>query len=59
MLGLLDILAIIKAVLNFPSTMLEFVHLLKETPQEKHDHLLKKMAEEAKKFEETGRPSWD
>lgn len=59
MLGLTDILAIIKGVLQFPATILEFVKLLQKTPQEKHDDLLKKMREEAQKFEDTGRPTWD
>jgi hypothetical protein len=56
--GLSDILAIIKGVLQFPGTILEFVKLLQKTPQEKHQDLLKRMAEEAKKFEDTGRPTW-
>jgi hypothetical protein len=59
MLGLTDILAIIKAVLQFPSTILEFVKLIQKTPQEKHEDLLKRLAEESKKFEDTGRPTWD
>lgn len=59
MLGLTDILSIIKAVLQFPSTILEFVKLLKKTPQEKHDDLLKRLADESKQLEDTGRPTWD
>ena len=59
MLGLTDILAIIKGVLQFPGTILEFVKMLQKTPQERHEDLLKKMHEEARKYEETGRPTWD
>lgn len=58
MIGLLDILEIIKAVLKFPTTILEFVKLLKKTPQENHEDLMKKIQEEAKHFEDTGRPTW-
>lgn len=58
MLGLVDIIAIVKAVLQFPTTILEFVKLVQKTPQDKHDELLKRLADESKKFEETGRPTW-
>ena len=58
MLGLTGWLEIIKAVLQFPSVILEFVRLVKKTPQENHEDLLKRLADESKKFEETGRPTW-
>ncbi len=59
MLGLTAILEIVKAVLQFPSVILEFVRLLQKTPQEKHEDLLKRIGEESKKFADTGRPTWD
>lgn len=59
MFGLTDILAIIKGVLQFPGTILEFVKLLQKTPQEKHDDILKLIQLESNKFQETGRPTWD
>ncbi len=58
MLGLMGWVEIIKAILQFPSTILEFVRILKKTPQEKHEDLLKKISEEARQFEDTGRPTW-
>jgi hypothetical protein len=58
MLGLTDILVIIKTVLQFPATMLEFVKLVRKTPAEQHEDLLKRLSDEQKKFEETGRPTW-
>ena len=58
LLGLTDIFAIVKAVFQFPSTILEFVKILGKTPQDKHEDLLKKMREESVKFENTGRPDW-
>jgi hypothetical protein len=57
-MGISDIFAIIKTVLQFPSTILEFVKILQKTPQENHDALLKKMQDEAKRFQDTGRPTW-
>ncbi len=58
-LGLLEIVELIKGVIQFPSTILEFVKLLRKTPEEKHDEILKGIQEEAKKYEDTGRPSWN
>lgn len=58
LMGLPEIFSIISAVLDFPKTILEFVKMLRKTPQDKHDEILKKMAEEAKKFEQEGRPTW-
>lgn len=52
------ILAAIVAALQFPEAVVKLVNLLRKTPQEKHEDLLKKIDEEASKFENTGRPSW-
>jgi len=52
------IVELLLAFFKFPDTILSFVKLLKATPQEKHEDLIKKIAEESKKFEETGRPTW-
>lgn len=51
-----DIIALITGFFQFPKTILEFVKLLKKSPQEQHDDILKRILEEAKHFEETGRP---
>lgn len=59
MLGLTDILEIIKAVLKFPEVVLSFVKLIQKTPQENHTDLIKIMAQEAEKYEDTGRPTWN
>lgn len=57
-MGVAEIVALITALFKFPSIILEFVKLLQKTPQEKHEEILKRIADEAKKFEETGRPTW-
>jgi hypothetical protein len=57
-MGIAEILALITGVLQFPKVILEFVKLLKKSPAEKHEDILKQIAHEAEKFEESGRPSW-
>jgi len=52
------ILELINGVLKFPDAVLKLVRALQKTPQEKHEDLLKRMDEEFKRFEETGRPTW-
>jgi hypothetical protein len=49
-------LQIIKGVLAFPGAVIELVKLLRKTPQENHEKILKETAEEADKFDKTGRP---
>jgi len=58
LLGLVEIIDLIKGVLQFPAAILEFVKLLRKTPEEKHEDLLKKIAEESEKFSDIGRPTW-
>jgi hypothetical protein len=50
---------LIKAGLQFPEAMIQLVKLLRSTPVENHEALLKKISEEAVRFEETGRPTWE
>lgn len=50
---------LIKAALQFPEAMIQLVRLLRSTPEENHEALLKKISEEALRFEETGRPTWE
>lgn len=57
-MGLADILAIIKGVIYFPDTILEFVKILQKTPQENHEAILDASRKEAMNYEETGRPQW-
>lgn len=57
-MGVAEIMALITGVLQFPKTILEFIKILKKTPQENHEGIVKKVAEEAQKFEDTGRPQW-
>jgi len=52
------IFTIIMGVLEFPKMILEFINLVKKTPEEKHEEILKAIQAEAKKFDDTGRPSW-
>ena len=40
-MGIAEIIALIQGVLAFPKTILEFVKLLKKTPQEKHEDIIK------------------
>jgi len=54
-----EILTLIKGVLQFPQAVLSLIQILKKTPSEKHDELIKKMADEAAHFQSTGRPTWD
>jgi hypothetical protein len=57
-MGLLEILALVKAALEFPGEVMQLVNLLRKTPQEQHADLLKAMQVEADNFAKTGRPSW-
>lgn len=57
-MGIAEIATLLVALFQFPQTILAFVKLLKSTPTESHDALLKKLQDEAKAFEESGRPSW-
>ena len=50
--------ALITAALKFPDAIMGFVNLLKKTPAEKHQDILKAISEEAQKFQDTGRPTW-
>jgi len=53
-----DILALVTAFFQFPKSLIEFAKLLKKTPQERHEEILKRIEEEAKGFQDTGRPTW-
>jgi len=52
------ILALITGVLQFPNEILQLINVLKKTPQEKHDELMKKITGEAQDFDKNGRPQW-
>lgn len=45
-------------VLRFPDTILKIIKLLKSTPEENHEALVKSLSEEAKQYEISGRPLW-
>jgi len=57
-MGVAEIIALITGVLKFPSVVLEFIKLLQKTPQQKHEDILKRIGDESKRFEDTGRPTW-
>lgn len=57
-MAIAQILELISGVLAFPGQVLAIIRILKKTPQENHDDLLKSMAAEADKFAQTGRPTW-
>lgn len=57
-MGPAEIIALITGFFKFPQAILEFIKVLQKTPEQKHEDLLKAIALEAKKFEETGRPNW-
>ncbi len=54
-----EILDLVKGVIQFPATILQFVKILQKTPQENHEYLLIKLNNESHVFEETGRPTWN
>jgi len=57
-MSLAIILEIINGVLKFPDAVLRLIRILFKTDQQKHDDILKSAEEAARKFEDTGRPSW-
>lgn len=52
------ILEAVIAALKFPGEVIRLGNFLSKTPQANHDDLLKRMDEEAQKFDKTGRPTW-
>lgn len=58
MMGLVEIIDLIKGVLQFPGVILQFIQLLRKTPEQKHEELMIGIRKEAQKFEDTGRPTW-
>ncbi len=57
-MGLLEILAVIKAALEFPGEVMGLVNLLRKTPEERRQEITKLIEAEADKVAKTGRPSW-
>ncbi len=53
-----ELLVLLTGVLQFPKAILELIKVLKNTPEEKHDALVKHMIDEAYQFSVTGRPKW-
>lgn len=49
---------LILGVLKFPTTILEFIRVLKKTPAEQHAGLIEKIKKEETEFQDTGRPDW-
>lgn len=58
MMGLNEWLALLVGVFQFPGQLLALIKILKKTPEAKHEELIKKLADEATQYEETGRPTW-
>lgn len=58
-MGFAGWIELVTLVLKFPENALALVRALDKTPVERHDELVKKIDEEQKKFQETGRPTWD
>lgn len=56
--GLLDILTLLKAIFTFPSEIMALVRMLQKTPEEKHQDILRAVTAEAEKYQQTGRPEW-
>lgn len=57
-MGLTEILTLITGLIQMPGTILEFIKIMKKTPQEKHDAILERVRLEAQSYEDTGRPQW-
>lgn len=58
-MGLTEIIAVIGGILKFWDSVVWLVKLLRDTPQEKHEEILKRIQAESRKLAETGRPTWD
>lgn len=58
-MGLSGWLELITGILKFPDAILKIIRILQGSPQEHHDAILKSLANEARKFEDMGRPTWD
>ena len=58
-MDLSDLMVLIKGLIDFPSALLALVKLLRVTPQENHEAILKKISDESIAFEQTGRPTWE
>lgn len=59
MIGLKELFMLIQGILAFPKEIGALIELLKKTPQEQHEDIVKSIQKEAENFEKTGRPSWD
>lgn len=57
-MGPVEIIALIKGVFAFPKDVLNLVRFLSKAPEEQKQDMSKRLAEEAARFEETGRPTW-
>ena len=58
-MSFLEIIALIKGVLEFPDAVLKLIKALQSTPSEKHDAMMAASQKEWDSFKETGRPTWD
>jgi hypothetical protein len=56
---LLKILDLIRGMFQFPEALLKLIHVLRKTPQENHEEILKRIGDESKNFENKGRPTWE
>jgi len=57
-MGIVEIMAIVSGVLQFPGHILALIKILRSTPAENQEKIMKQIQETAHKFNETGRPDW-
>jgi hypothetical protein len=57
-MGFMEWIALLRGVLAFPKEVANLIKLLQKSPSEKKTEISKELEDEAKKLEETGRPTW-
>lgn len=52
------IISLIQGLFQFPGEISALIKMLKATPEEQRENLMKSVSDEASKFQVTGRPQW-
>jgi len=53
------IIGVLNALLRFPAELSAFIRLISKSPEEKRQEIMKRIENESKHIDETGRPIWD
>lgn len=54
-----ELLSILQAIVEFPKELNEFVKLLRKTPEEQRQDVMKRVRDQKIKFDQNGRPTWE